>query len=95
MYLSSLGFSFLPASAIRAVDVYVNDTNENKINAFRFYDDNDNMLREYKTEDITPTHIHRKQELEDNEELIGLYGVTDKEDWITSLGFIVKVKTQE
>ena len=30
-----------------------------------------------------------------NEELFGIYGVKDEEDWFTSFGFITKVKQQQ
>jgi len=33
--------------------------------------------------------------IEENEELIGVYGDTTQTHWLTSLGFIVKVKQSE
>jgi len=33
--------------------------------------------------------------IEENEELIGVYGDTTQSVWLTSLGFIVKVKQSE
>ena len=74
------------------MDVYVSANSEYKIKALKLNDENDHTLHEYKTDDLNHSHNRRKYRLEDNEELIGVYGVTDKEDWITSLGFLVKVK---
>ena len=34
------------------------------------------------------------RELGENEDLIGVYGVKDRENWITTFGFIVKVNIE-
>ena len=51
-------------------------------NQMSIYDPNNNM-------NLQPGAVH---EIADNEELIGVYGVKDKERWFSAFGFIVKVR---
>ena len=37
-------------------------------------------------------HAVKERHLAENEELIGFYGVKDKEDYFTTFGFLVKVR---
>ena len=70
----------------------------------RFYDNEENLLYSFNATrgsrntdndynlSRTANANFQTFEIGDNEELIGVYGVAGKESWITSFGFIVKVK---
>ena len=56
----------------------------------RFYDIDDSVITEYNPKNRNDDE--HEQVLEDNEEIFGVYGVKDKQKYLTTFGFIVKVR---
>ena len=81
--------TFDPNTPIRAVSARdIKDYTGN----IKFLDSRENELYSYNPgswRSKTVTH-----QIAENEELIGVYGVKDKEAYLTSFGFIVKVKKE-
>ena len=59
----------------------------------KFYDEEDNLITEYNPKNRSDDE--HEQVLEDNEELFGIYGVKNKQKYLTTFGFIVKVKQED
>ena len=87
---------FKPDNSIREVGAC---TKMNSIVLLQFYDSTGNKQHEYNPYDREcgnrGVSEEIRHEIADNEELIGVYGVMDKMDSMSSFGFIVKVKSEE
>ena len=81
--------------SIRAVD----STFRNEyIYDLQFYDGNGELEQEYvsrEIEDYMEYDPSSRYELADNEELIGVYGVKDYYENLSTFGFVVKVKSEQ
>lgn len=77
----------IPISAVAALDIS-HDTGS--LYRLRFMDSAGNEVYAYNPSNTTvPTTTYQ---IGKNEELIGIYGVKDKSEWLSSFGFIVKLK---
>ena len=65
------------------------------IRALKFYDREDQLQYKYSALRNEPWEYFEKFEIQDNQELIGIYGVANKKSWISNFGFIVKEKVSE
>ena len=59
-----------------------------------FWDANDNEIARYNPGNDNDKYSE-KYELKENQELIGIYGVQDKCYWLTSFGFLIKVRQHD
>ena len=90
--------SFKPDNSIREVGACTGPSSIS-IQLLRFYDSTGNKVYEYNPynsecgERRVPEEI--RHEIADNEELIGVYGVKEKKNWLSNFGFIVKTKSEE
>lgn len=71
--------------------VQASDTGVNFIYGVKFLD---NQVSIYDPKNGFKNYPGTVSHLEDNEDLIGVYGVKDKEKWFTAFGFILKVKEE-
>ena len=61
-----------------------------KITALKFLDKDDKEICAYNPNERNDSEID--QVLRDDEEIFGVYGVKDKNNYLTTFGFIVKVR---
>ena len=90
--------TFDPDVPVRAVDAV---TLWASIASLQFYDGNDELIADYDPVDAAALYRSKfsediktdsRHELEDNEELIGVYGIVDYYSALSQFGFVVKVK---
>jgi len=55
-----------------------------------FYNESGVLVEEYSPTNMYSTY-QREYEIQAHEELIGVYGVKDEVNWLSTFGFIVKV----
>jgi len=94
--------TFDPDVPIRAVDAVTMWSN---IASLQFYDGNDELIADYDPVDASTLYKNNyngkyiktdsRHELEDNEELIGVYGIVDYYSSFVHFGFVAKVKPDE
>ena len=84
-----MNFSWQQIEIVRTVRGDDNN-GSNYIRFIRFLNSNGNQVSSYRPKRATLEYHAKSYELEPGEQIIGLYGVMGKCDWITSLGFLVR-----
>ena len=66
--------------------------NQDGVYAVKLMNEQGSELGIYDPEHMLESFPGKEHQLADNEDLIGVYGVMGKSDWLSAFGFIVRVK---
>lgn len=77
-------------SAVKRVRAEFSQEESGFITVLQFLDKDDKPVGSYNPKIEEKATLSSFVQLDEGEELIGVYGVHDKQDWITSLGLIVR-----